>query len=249
MRFDEEINRNICYALQKIKTNCNQNNSSGSSIFQINLLDSRNELDTFKKLEESGAIKILQSNLIGNLNVALTIHTIEPEFSELCKKIELFDDKEDTSENRALDQRLFFPKHFLKQEIDQFQSVLKHFVDSGGISQKDFQFLTITIKMVRTLIEKCTNEENTFVKPLIFPSSKINHKHYKLPAYRKYYQPTLFNQTRPIPVQITDEIIISGLKERLDALQPKSPEYSGPRFPYKIPDGTHWNNVIIKFFR
>jgi hypothetical protein len=127
---------------------------------------------------------------------------------------------------------LFFPKHYLLLEVERLKVSIKHFYEAGILSKEDYEYIGITLKMIKrflTIHLQCPRES----KP------EIQQKH----TVSK--QPSLFDSPKPLP--ITGEVIVSGLNESLKALRPKSPDNTGPKFPYKIPAGTHWSNVIIKF--
>jgi len=141
-------------------------------------------------------------------------------------------------------------QHYLQLEAKRFEVTLKHFFEMGILNQEDYQFLIANLKMVkaflntRLLVHPQKQPErndywansNYFNKP---------HKKLKSPLNNNLKQLSLFDITNPLP--ITGKIVVSGLNERLDALKPKELEKSGPKFPYKIPAGTHWSSIIIKF--
>ncbi len=127
---------------------------------------------------------------------------------------------------------LFFPKHYLLLEVEKLKISIRHFFEAGILNKEDYDYMGITLKMI---IRFLSMHVQCPIRLEAIPQQKSN----------KLIQPTLFESPRPFP--ITGEVVVSGLNERLDALRPKSPETTGPKFPYKIPAGTHWNNVIIKF--
>jgi len=129
---------------------------------------------------------------------------------------------------------LFFTKHYLLLEVERLKISLQHFFEAGSISKDDYEYLVITLKM----IEK-------FLSVHLRLQQLKSERHKKF--HKNYYpnQASLFDKRNPLP--ITGKIEVSGLTESLSALKPKEIEKTGPRFPYKIPARTHWNQVIIKF--
>jgi hypothetical protein len=77
--------------------------------------------------------------------------------------------------------------------------------------------------------------------------SKFNKEHGKVQKilYKNSQENKETNGVKPLP--ITGKIEVSGLNESLKALRVKESITTEPKFPFKIPAGTHWNNVIIKF--
>lgn len=146
------------------------------------------------------------------------------------------------------------PSHWEQQylliEIKRFEITLKHFFESGKVTQEDFQFLMANLKMIKTFlstrfsIEHKQPEQKNYWGNLYLIQNYKNHKNRKT-ATSNSNQLSLFDFNKPLP--ITGEIKVSGLNERLDALKPKETVSRGPKFPYRIPAGTHWNQIIIKF--
>lgn len=140
---------------------------------------------------------------------------------------------------------------YLLLETKRFELTLKHFFETGIINNEDYHFLTSNLKMVRIFLNtrltvpvlKKSERKDYWVKN---PNYFKNRNRSRKSSYpRNPKQLSLFDINNPLP--ITGKIEVAGLNERLDALKPKEPEKTGPRFPYKIPAGTHWNQVIIKF--
>ena len=252
MRPHENFDRIIWYVLRKIKTNCTQNKPNIPVKYGIDLMQSNDELEILDKLVEWSAIHIFQKQIQKPLQVVVILIPVYPQFNEIYEKFESWNHfaSQYSQENKDIqtsnnNEQLLFPKSFLRQEVERFHLVLKYFVNAGAISVKDYQFLKMTSKMMKTLIGKSSHGKEKLNRTISFPESKIGDRTSKHLKKENSHQPTLFSKPQPIP--IVGEIVVPGLNERLDALKPKSPEYSGPKFPYKIPAGTHWNNVIIKF--
>ncbi|MBU4204607.1 hypothetical protein KKH26_00275 [Patescibacteria group bacterium] len=51
----------------------------------------------------------------------------------------------------------------------------------------------------------------------------------------------------PIPIILVNEIGIKGLEKGLEAISKTNKENDKPKFPYKLPAGTKWENITIKF--
>lgn len=139
--------------------------------------------------------------------------------------------------------------HYILLEVKRFEVTLKHFFESGNIAQEDFHFLMANLKMIKTFLntrfqlERKQTERKNYWGNLYLIQKNNNHKNRKI--INSYNQLSLFDYNRPLP--ITGEIKVTGLTEGLSQLKPKDQKPLGPKFPYKIPAGTQWNQVIIKF--
>ena len=51
----------------------------------------------------------------------------------------------------------------------------------------------------------------------------------------------------PIPFMLVNDIGIKGLEDGLKALAQNNKKADGPKFPHKLPAGTKWENITIKF--
>lgn len=143
---------------------------------------------------------------------------------------------------------LFFPKHYLLLEVERLEVSLKHFYETETISKDDYEYLSLTLKMMRRFLAACvrTPKKRDFdFRKRTWNHNKISSQKQTISKNRFPKQVSLFDSQNPLPIK--GEIVVSGLNENLKALRPKEPKKSGPKFPYKIPAGTHWNNVIIKF--
>lgn len=142
-------------------------------------------------------------------------------------------DKNEFFKQNTYQSDLFFPKHYLLLEVERLEVSIRHFFEAGILSKEDYEYLDITLKMIKRFLAihlQCPQESK----------HEINQRH------AVSTQPTLFDSSKPLP--ITGEIVVSGLHEGLKALKlTKSLENNGPKFPYKIPAGTCWKNIIIKF--
>jgi hypothetical protein len=152
----------------------------------------------------------------------------------------------------------FWQQHYLQLEAKRFEVTLKHFFEMGFLSHDDYNFLVTNLKMIKSFLKlrfavdqtnkpfRNEHQETATYNEKSFPQYQSKWTNPKFQNGSK--QPSLFDYSKksePIPVK--GEIIVSGLNESLQALKSTEPEKTGPKFPYKIPAGTHWNNVIIKF--
>lgn len=141
-------------------------------------------------------------------------------------------------------------QNYLQLEAKRFEVTLKHFFETEIINQEDYQFLDANLKMVKAFLnarqplhpQKQPGRNNYWDNS---SNLKKRPKKQKSVLNNNLKQLSLFDITNPLP--IIGKIEVSGLNERLDALKAKEPERTGPKFPYKIPAGTHWNSIIIKF--
>jgi len=241
MSSSEDFNRNIWDVLQKIQANCNQNNNT--QLYEIDLMDSQDNLQILQKLADWKVLQIYRRQLKKNFHVLVTLAPIEPKFNNLFKSFELL--QLPFSIARADGGSAQFQIGFLIEEIHHFQTILKQSLGAGTLSEKDYLVFSMFINMMNSLIDHNV-VSNEISGPTLFEDNKIHTKK-NFSIHSNHYQPSLFSQTKPIPVQITDEVIVAGLKESLQALKPKSPEHSRPKFPYKIPAGTCWEEIVIKF--
>jgi len=107
-----------------------------------------------------------------------------------------------------------------------------------------------TIKEIRNDKKEWIDKDNVYVKIQLVKS--------KIPVIKKFLsiaeKPEVKSKVdrEPIqrerePIPIRGEIKIEGLKESLEALAKTKKEESKPRFPYQLPRGTKWENIIITF--
>lgn len=162
-----------------------------------------------------------------------------------------------------------FTSYLLRQELNILDIILKHYLKSGAIYHKDYKCLKAINRILKTITYEATNRQADGTAEKKYYRDKQTRNRYKGNyKFRKQYskvQSSLdknsneINQnienkeaknTKPLP--ITGKIEVHGLTEGLKdlkALRIKEPvtTTTEPKFPYKIPAGTHWNNVIIKF--
>jgi hypothetical protein len=243
MRLEESFNQNVWHVLQKIKRNCTHDKTNTPILYDIHLMihSLQDELEVLKKLDEWNVITIGHKKLKQGLQVSVYLKVIQPEFNELFEKYSSLQkfhfDNTRSVDNGANERKLLhsqrnvaFSKRLLFKDVGKFELILKHFYLAGIINIDDYE--DINSKMLKS-----------FLQSSLYVQAKKNDTNLKQQNNTK--QDTQIANQLPLP--ITGEIVVSGLNESLKALRHKEPEKSGPKFPYKIPAGTHWNNVIIKF--
>lgn len=244
-----ESNHVVWYVLNKIKRSLIYANAGSTARYIVRLtfsdnghISSHDEFEVFKKLVAWNVLRISQRKLIEEMHVEILFEVIQPTFNQVYKRFQelqilAFPNINSIKTELALSynknilndplkqERINFSKYYLQREIVNFEATLKHFFEMGTVNKEDYTLLTMNSKIIRKFLER---------------DIPIKKK-------RKVKRPKhpLISQQLPLP--ITGEIVIKGLTESLKELGTKSQEYSGPKFPYKIPTGTHWHNVIIKF--
>ena len=237
MRSNENFNRNIWHVLHKIQTHSTQNRYDSEIQYDIDLLHSKDELHILTTLSDCNVVRIYQRRLKDAFHVIVTLTPIQPKFTNILKNFEILQPFPSTNAN------LNQSKIYLKEEISHFQSVLKNLKRSEMLCYKDFRVLLTISNTIKILISQIDAEKTTH--SVLFEDTKIKREFSHFSRNKKNYQLSLPSTSQPIP--IVGKIEVPGLNERLDKLKPQSPEHSGPKFPYKIPAGTCWSSVIIKF--
>jgi len=275
MLLEESINHNIWDILQRIKRYRTLNNSNSPIQYEIylfptsnNRLSSQEECEILKYLSESGAILVFKRQLRRDFRIIVNLEEIQPKFNDIYREFELSQQrpsiynngKNQGARNVIADNQsnynLLFPKYYLNQEIKRFEMILRHFLKTDAISYKDYRYLQIILNMTSRLISESVgiDKRNKFKRKEYYRNNVKNNQNNGIRNKDFKKQETTINDKetenssngkKPLP--ITGEIVVSGLDEGLKALRAKSSEDKGPKFPYKIPAGTHWNNVIIKF--
>lgn len=136
-------------------------------------------------------------------------------------------------------------KHFLQLEIEKLETIINHYRKENWINDEDYQFLNANLKVLKFFLIRHVYRPNPAYK---FTNTKQPHhqKHKRNSKHRNPIQPSLFDIPKPFP--ITGTIAVAGLNEHLKALKSvREVMPSVPKFPYKIPAGTHWHQIIIKF--
>ena len=277
MQLREDFNQKAWRVLQKIKRYCTFNDSNIPIQYEIyllpiinNFLSSQDECEILKDLVATGVIFIYSRKIKSDFRIVVYLDKIQPKFNEIYREIEISQQKYFVHNNQKSEgienyipynqkySELLFPKYYLSQEIKRFEILLKHFRKANALSYNDYRYLVLILRMIRKLISESVmrDKSNDFNRKKYSGNNisydKNTNKEIRNQDFKKHVTSIKenVNQKTPIeikPLPITGEIIVSGLSEGLKALRTKEAEKSGPKFPYKIPAGTHWNNVIIKF--
>lgn len=237
----KDWNQNLGIIIEQIQVHYVQNGKKNPFFIKINLLKSRNSLKNFEQLAQWGLIYIKSRHLVECLCVLMEIELNE-NFHQIIKELEFFyenGNKNNQGNQKALvhiqpnkllsfsgleKEKMQLSNFCLKEDIKHIENNLKHFLKIGALSNEDFHLLSMNIKMFRSFLSR----------------------DFKIPQKRKAnISKNSCSKQQPLPIM--GEISITGLNERLDALKPVVEEKNCPKFPYKIPAGTHWNNIIMKF--
>lgn len=89
-------------------------------------------------------------------------------------------------------------------------------------------------------IEKLKNEEADFF-------IKINKYIAEKTVKKEATQEIKHTKQEPIPFMLVNDIGIRGLEKGLEAIAKNSKKADGAKFPHKLPSGTKWENITIKF--
>jgi hypothetical protein len=240
-----------------------------------NYLSSFEECNILKELAKYEAIKIYQRKILNCFCILVILEVKQPKFNQIYNEYALskpfyahqkhqksFENEENIENEEFLNnldnqQNLCFPTYYLRQEYKRLDIVIRHFLKAGAIGYKDYRYLVIFNKMIRKMIFEAVNNQKDINENIRYPKYNLKHN-YKGKKFRKSTSTSkiITKETENInketvkekqPVPITGKIEVSGLNESLKALRAKELITTEPKFPYKIPAGTHWNNVIIKF--
>jgi hypothetical protein len=269
MNFEDGFNQKLWRVLQKLKNYYILNDNNLPICYEIRLfpvannnLTSQDECNLLKSLNESKVIHIYKRQIKDSFCVVVFLDVLQPKFNEIYRKYKHYqltrvslknqnqNETREYSDYIKKQHLLYFPINYLNQEIKRDEWLLKHFMKAGAISYTDYRYIKIIFRTIRKLIYESVNN-----------SKRKNHKRQKLAKdniyekggvkfssqdYKKENEKTKPKEEKQ-PVPITGKIEVSGLSEGLKALRAKEPITTEPKFPFKIPAGTHWNNVIIKF--
>lgn len=145
-------------------------------------------------------------------------------------------------------QKTFSTKDFLLIEVERFAVSIKHFYNIGILCKEDYEYLRLTLKMMGSFLASKFETNERFKQRFTL---ELQEKLKKAKLIKTNTTPmttsqlSLFDTSKPIP--ITGEIAVTGLNENLRALRDRNKEQSMNKFPFKIPSGTKWENIFIKF--
>jgi hypothetical protein len=276
MQQKDGVNYKVWLVLQKLKKYYYQNTNTLNIkyiiyIFPINSnnLSSEEECFILKMLNKKGVLQIFQRKIINCTCITIYLKILQPYFHKLYQEYFFYyqnskckTDCEVKETSCPVNQRkknaINTTAFLLRQELYILDIILKHYLKSGVIYHKDYRCLMT----INSLLKKITNEAtNNRIGDLVAEKkhqdtktrnghkgySKFNKEHGKVQKilYKNSQENKETNGVKPLP--ITGKIEVSGLNESLKALRVKESITTEPKFPFKIPAGTHWNNVIIKF--
>lgn len=264
MIVERGLNQKIDYVLNKIKEYSTFSNAYQSISYEIKLipleyknLTPQDECDILNLLNEYKIIKILSRQIDIALRIVIILKVIQPEFDTILQTINKVNNDLDLKDDNKLalklhtrkkNKDLCFPKYYLIHEINNFKIILKYLLKSDLLKQKNYKYIITILNSLNTFIEDVLEIKYTdWLKDNfgINVDDEIGNQNISGIKPDNYYnQETLFRQTS---LPISGEIKVTGLKEGLAALSTKGKVDLGPKFPFKIPAGTQWHNVIIKF--
>ena len=258
MLSENSFDLNISYVLNKIKECSILSNNDQGIQYVLDLVPLNNkfncpqdECEILKILQENKIIKIINRQLNTALKIIINLEILQPEFDSILmtyNKLKSFIFPKTNFNNKLSlkyykkedEHNLTFPKYYLIHILGDFKLTLKYLLNSGKLKQTNYKYITNILDSLSTLIKDVLDSKRS--EHIIEDKPKNNNFNKNINS--ESIQETLFNHS---PLPITGEIKIIGLDEGLKALGIKDKEISGPKFPRKIPAGTQWHNVIIKF--
>jgi len=285
MPIEEDFNSNVWLVLQKIKKYYYQNTNTLNIKYLIylfpinsNKLSSEEECSILKTLEQKGVLQIFKRKIVNCTCINIHLKILQPYFYKLYQEYFFYYQNNGLQTDSNIKKASYpvnhnkkdntnFTSYLLRQELIILDIILKNYLRSDVINQKDYKCL-ITINRV---LKKITYEN--IGNRIIDTTEKKNYQDKKKRNRNNRYKEhnKLHNQDRKVqssldknvinkgennevknrlPLPITGKIEVHGLTEGLKdlkTLRTKEVNTNGPKFPYKITSGTHWNNVIIKF--
>lgn len=264
----DDFNEKVWLVLRKLKNYYYQNNNNSLIKYSIQffpqkyyILSSEEECENLKLLEQKKILRIVQRKINNYKCIRIDLILNHPQFNNLFQEY-FFNYKSSKNNANSHKKQTVYPfnqnnKHFtnftpyfIKQELKILDIILKHYLRNGAISNKDYRCLITINRILKKIIHETSNirNEGYFKKNNIKDKFK-NQDFKKSHNYDRKVQSTLDKNTRENtnPLPITGKIEVQGLSEGLKALRKYENQNIGPKFPFKIPSGTHWDNVIIRF--
>lgn len=263
MEETKNITQEIYLVLQKIKEHSGFSRTKNEIRYEIDLLPQdiktippQEEYDILKTLQNKKIVTIKDMQITLDLHAIFKLEIIEPDFSTLLQTMKILSCRQDFSpeiiehkdikiEMNRKHKSLSFPKYYLMHEINNFKIILKYLVRSELLKQKNYKYIINILNSLNSFLEDVleANYNDWFLDNLEIKSLE------KCPVLNEPEQkinPDLIASGEQRPLPITGEIKITGLSEGLKALSTTQSDNT-IRFPYKIPAGTQWHNIIIKF--
>ena len=276
MQQKDDVNHKVWLVLQKLKKYYYQSTNTLIIKYLIylfpinsNNLSSEEECSILKMLNKKGVLQIFQRKIINCTCITIYLKILQPSFNKLYQGYFFYYKNLEQKANFSIKQSTYpvnqsnkytacFTSYLLRQELNILDIILKHYLKSGTICQKDYICLITINRMLKKIsYETSNNRVGSTVEKKKYQQKKSKNRSM---GFKKYHikdskvQSNLDKNSRENSaiknmqtVPITGKIEVSGLNESLKALRVKEPIITEPKFPYKIPAGTHWNNVIIKF--
>lgn len=258
MLSEKSFDLNISYVLNKIKEYSVFSSNDRTIHYVLDLLPMNNksiyaqdECDILNILQENKIIKIINRQINTALKIIIELEILQPEFDSILltyNKLKSFIFPK-TNFNSKLglkyykkddEQNLTFPKYYLTHILEDFKITLKYLLNSDTLKQTNYKYISNILDSLITLIKDTLDSKQSENINNANTTNTISNKN----LINKSIQENLFSKS---PLPITGEIKIIGLDEGLKALRIKNIDDSRPKFPFKIPAGTQWHNVIIKF--
>ena len=251
--FDLEIN----YVLSKIK-NCETLSINKSIIEYVidlvplnhRILTQQVECEILKILDEYKIIEILNREISLELKIKFHLKIIQPKFNSIFQTYNEINSEKSLSKNivnkltlNDKTNKYSLPKYYIIHEINSIKMILKYLLSSGILIHKNYKYINSILNSLNTFIIETLEIKYTEDSLENLNNDNKQNKSDKF-TNNNVIQKSLFDN-KPLP--ITGEIKVIGLDEGLKALSKKDIDMSKPRFPFKIPAGTQWHNVIIKF--
>ena len=276
MHHKDDVNYKVWLVLQKIKKYYYQSTNTLIIKYLIylfplntNNLISEEECSILKMLNKKGVLRIIQRKIINCTCIIIYLKILQPYFNKLYQEYFFYYKHREQNTNFNVKQNSYsinqsnkcttsFTSYLLRQELNILDIILKHYLKSGAICHKDYRCLMAINSLLKKITYEATNNRiGGLVAEKKHQDTKTRNGHKGYSKFHKEYskvQKSLDRNSRENSamknmqtVPIAGKIEVSGLNESLRALRTKEPITTEPKFPYKIPAGTHWNNVIIKF--
>lgn len=142
----------------------------------------------------------------------------------------------------ALHKYTLLPEQCLKLELRNIEYLLYHFLNTKKINSEDSRLLFALLKPIHGLLTKLINQKKIKIEKEVI-RHKLKYKIHPKPQLGAQQASFLNNQ---LPLPIIGEIKITGLNETLLSLK-KVESSDRSIFPYTLPKGIQWQNIIIKF--
>lgn len=276
MQLEGDFGKKVRFVLRKIRNYHCQNKNKTIIKYLIYFLpknftniSSEEECNILKLLEQKGVLQILKRKITNCAIVSVYLVLNLPQFNNLFQeyffyskkyeqKVHFKEKQTDSSNYQKTNNTTYLTSYFISSELKILDIILRHYLRDGVICDKDYKCLFAINKILKKINYVAANRQMkgaVKTRNLQKKKSKNRKKSYKKFRFEgSKVQSNVdknieHNKTSKIiqPLPITGKIEVQGLSEGLQALKNKNVIESGPKFPYKIPAGTHWNNVIIKF--